>query len=380
MAADKRKDGARTATAMKDVSFRWFKLRRRLELLVGGPQILVAILIVLALLTAAGWTVFFAERGVNPEARSFWAVFVWGIQTLTVGGPWDPVTTAGRGAAYVMEFLKPVSIGLIIAAASTRAVQLMLGSSSGKGRAKLKDHIVVCGWSSKGGEIIGQLRRRGDQESRRAVVILADVPENPSRDDLTTFVRGDPTTSEDLERAAVRTARTVIVLADNSYPGLDVEEVDSRSLLTVLAVESMAPEVYSVVEVIRAENLDHFTRTKADEVVVSARLTGALLAHSAAAHGLSQIMGELLTYPTGNEFYWVPIPREIQGRTFGEAMLQLKERYDCLPVAVGNGRDYATNPPLDRVLQAGERLLVISREPPRIERQPARRRRMAPTR
>jgi hypothetical protein len=110
---------------------------------VGGPQILIAIVVVLVLLTAAGWTVYFAERGGNPKASSFGSVFVWGMQTLTVGSPWDPVTTAGRGAAYVMEFLKPVSIGLIIAAASTRAVQLMLGSGSGKGRAKLKDHIVV---------------------------------------------------------------------------------------------------------------------------------------------------------------------------------------------------------------------------------------------
>jgi Trk K+ transport system NAD-binding subunit len=135
-----------------------------------------------------------------------------------------------------------------------------------------------------------------------------------------------------------------------------------------------------VVEVIRAENMDHFTRTKADEVVVSARLTGALLAHSAATHGLSQIMGELLTFPTGSEFYWVPIPRKIQGRTFGEAILQLKERYDCLPVAVGNGNEYATNPPLDRVLEESERLLVISRQPPDIGRQLGRRGRGASAR
>jgi voltage-gated potassium channel len=375
MAADK----PTYARAAKDeVSYRWLKLRRRLELVVGGPQILIAILIVLALLTAAGWTVYFAEREVNPDARSFVSVFVWGIQTLTVGGPWDPVTAVGRGAAFVMEFLKPVSIGLIIAAASTRAVQLMLGSSSGKGRAKLKDHIVVCGWSGKGAEIVGQLRRRGDQESRRAVVILAELPENPSRDDLTTFVHGDPTKSEDLERAGVQTARTVIVLADNSYPGLDVEEVDSRSLLTVLAVESMAPQVYSVVEVIRSENQDHFTRTKADEVVVSARLTGALLAHSAATHGLSRIMGELLTFPSGNEFYWVPVNGDIKGRTFGDVLVELKQVYDCLPLAVADDHGYTANPAFDRVLEEGERLLLISREPPAIGQKPVRRRRSAP--
>ena len=75
------------------------------------------------------------------------------------------------------------------------------------------------------------------------------------------------------------------MLTDNSYSGIDAEDMDSRTLLTVLAIETLAPSVYTCVEVIRSENLEHFANTHADEIVISAKLTGALLAHSAATPG-----------------------------------------------------------------------------------------------
>ena len=43
------------------------------------------------------------------------------------------------------------------------------------------------------------------------------------------------------------------------------------------------------------------------------------------------------------------------------ALVALKERHDALLVAIVQGiDDYVLNPPMDRVLQADDRLLVIS--------------------
>jgi voltage-gated potassium channel len=137
--------------------------------------------------------------------------------------------------------------------------------------------------------------------------------------------------------------------------------MDSRTLLTVLAIESMAPKVYTCVEVIRSENLEHFVHTHADEIVISAKLTGALLAHSAATPGLSSVVGELLTFPTGNEFYWIAVPASFVGRKFGDVLVDLKMRLNCLPVALRPANDgVRTNPPTDVVLGDGDRLLVIA--------------------
>jgi Trk K+ transport system NAD-binding subunit len=108
-------------------------------------------------------------------------------------------------------------------------------------------------------------------------------------------------------------------------------------------------------------------RTKADELVVSAHLTGALLAHSAVTRGLSKVVGDLLTHPEGTEFYWIPVPKLLAGRTFREALSTLKIQHDCLPVAVSrDGGGYVTNPPGNQVLRLGDRLLVIAKSAPEI--------------
>jgi voltage-gated potassium channel len=228
----------------------------------------------------------------------------------------------------------------------------------------LKNHIVICGWSSKAGEIIREIRGRDEEGKRAPIVVLAPLPASPTKDELTTFIAGDPTLTRDLERAGIDQAQVAIVLADNSYPGIDAEEMDSRTLITVLAIESLNPSCYTCVEVIHSDNREHFNRTKADELVVSAHLTGALLAHSAMARGLSRIVDDLLTYPEGDEFYWVEVPAAWAGTAFQDAMTRLKQGFDCLPLAVSRDGGYTTNPKADYVLATGDRLLVLAKQEP----------------
>ena len=235
------------------------------------------------------------------------------------------------------------------------------------GRSRAKEHIVICGWSSKGGEIIREIRGRGEEERRMPVVVLAPLRVTPTKDEYTTFIAGDPTSSADLKRAGIERADIAIVLADNSYADIDAEEMDSRTLLTTLAIEAMNPKCYTCVEVVHSANRDHFRRTKADELVVSAHMTGALLAHSAMSPGLSRVLDDLLTFPEGDEFYWVEVPPSWEGRDFVVAMTELKTAHDCLPIAVSRNSSYTTNPPADYRLQTGDRLLVLSKLEPRLD-------------
>ncbi len=339
----------------------WLRIRRRLEILVGSPALAVAFIMVGALIIICGFMLYFAERHHNPNMDHLRSAFGWVFLTLLHDNPWDPTTQLGKATFYIIEILKPISIGLIIATLTTKLVQVLTRKGWGRGRVKLNDHIVICGWSGKGNEIISELRKRGDAEGKRPIVILAHLDGNPSKDPLTQFIDGDPTRADDLRRASIEQARTAIILADNSYRDIDAEDMDSRTLLTALAIEAMAPKVYTCVEVIRSENLEHFNNTHADEIVISARLTGALLAHSAATPGLSQVVGELLTFPSGNEFYWIPVPANLVGRRFGDVLVDLKCRLNCLPVALHSGSDgVQTNPATTTELKDGDRLLVIA--------------------
>ena len=274
-------------------------------------------------------------------------------------------TPVGRIVEYVVDVLKPSTVAVLIAGLTSHMFNTLVARTSGKGRVRLKDHIVICGWSSKGNEIIKEIRGRKDAESQRRVVVLAPLAQSPTHDDLSSFVNGDPTEERDLRRAHIEQARTAIVLADNSYPDIDVEDMDSRTLLTVLAIEAINPACYTCVEVVHSKNREHFNRTRADELVVSAHMTGALLAHSAITRGLSRVVGDLLTFPGGDEFYWMSVTESLQGQTFRETMSLLKERSNCIAVAVaGDGGDYAINPPGDRIMKQGDRLLLIAKEQP----------------
>jgi voltage-gated potassium channel len=182
-------------------------------------------------------------------------------------------------------------------------------------------------------------------------------------------VRGNPSNAEDLHRAGIGRADTAIILADETNPALDPDDIDAKTLLATLAVESINSDVHTCVEVIKSENRQHFQRAKADEMVVSAELTGALLASSAINHGISHAVSDLLTHPGGTEFYEIAPPMAVCDMTFASALTWLKVERNCILVAITRGKDdYAINPPADTKIAEGDRLLVISEKDPSLLR------------
>jgi Trk K+ transport system NAD-binding subunit len=135
-----------------------------------------------------------------------------------------------------------------------------MGTFKGSGQ------VLICGWNRKGSEILRELRAR-EVEDERDVVILAERETAPIDEKGITFIRGNPSSAEDLGRAGLERASTVIVLADESNASNEPDDVDARSLLTTLAVESINSDAYTTVEVVKSENRQHFERTNADELV-----------------------------------------------------------------------------------------------------------------
>jgi voltage-gated potassium channel len=346
---------------------RLWKYWRRFIRATGGRKVYAVLLVMLTVTITLALVVYFSERGHNQHIHGVWSGFYWMMVTIAAGPPWDAETAPGRVAYYTISVVRPGLFALLTAGIASELVQLVSRRNAGKGRTKLKDHIVICGWSSKGTEIIQEVRDRDDEERTREVVVLAPLAENPSRDELTTFISGNPTSAEDLRRAGIETAKTAIILADNSIPDVDVEDMDSRTLLAALAVESTNPDCYTCVEIIHSGNREHFERTRANELLVSGKLTGALLAHSAVTHGLSQIVDELISFPEGNEFYWINVPDVLVGKQFHEALSKLKTEFEAVPIALSvhanNGKSQ-TNPPSAAILQKGDRLLVIAEKKP----------------
>jgi voltage-gated potassium channel len=97
------------------------------------------------------------------------------------------------------------------------------------------------------------------------------------------FVSGDITNADDLRRAGIEEAMAAVVCpADAS------NEADMRSILAVMAIESIAPHVRTVVEANNPDHVEHFRRAHADEIVVSSRLVSRLMARSSLYPGLAE--------------------------------------------------------------------------------------------
>jgi len=193
-----------------------------------------------------------------------------------------------------------------------------------KKKVKSSGHIVVCGWNFQGEQIISHLLSP-DQKQHRQIVVLANLERRPVKDERVEFIVGDPTQDEDLVRAGVQRADSVIVLTDLTKGPNDA---DAEALMVVLAVESLNREVHTCVQLRHSANRMHLQRAHADEIICLDQLGGNLVVASALNHGLSNVVSELLTFNVGSEFYRYDghISDSIVGREFAEVVQLLAQR------------------------------------------------------
>lgn len=72
---------------------------------------------------------------------------------------------------------------------------------------------------------------------------------------------------DDSRRAGIMTAKAAIICPTDGS-----DDAGMHSILTVLAIESLAPGVRTVVEVNNPKHVPHFKRAEVDEVLVTSKL------------------------------------------------------------------------------------------------------------
>lgn len=219
------------------------------------------------------------------------------------------------------------------------------------GASGYKDHIVVCGWNSTARDLVTEL---GGDAYEAKIVLLADLEHNPAGNDVY-FVRGIPSNAEDLQRAGIEHAQTAIVCP--SEPG---NEADMSSILTVLAIETLAPQVRTVVEANNPDHVDHFRRANVDEVLVTSKLASHLLARSALYPGLSELVTDLVSGGEGSELYRVDLPADCLGLPIDEVSARLRRDHAATLIAVTRGNQTHSNLKSDFVFEPGDDLIVVA--------------------
>jgi voltage-gated potassium channel len=184
-------------------------------------------------------------------------------------------------------------------------------------RSRVREHVVVCGYGTKGRSAVTAVLEDGTPLDRIVVV--------------------------ELRQAEISTAKAVVVATDT----------DDATVLTVLTARELAPEAWIVAAVRETENIPLVRQSGADQVVVSSATAGRLLGLSTSAPQLVTVIEDLLTASTGIALTVRPVRPEEVGRAPGELGQPV-----AAVVRGGELRNYA-DPSVQR-LDQGDRLVCIS--------------------
>jgi voltage-gated potassium channel len=210
---------------------------------------------------------------------------------------------------------------------------------------------VVCGWNSTARELISEL---GGDEYSTKIVLIHTGDKNPAGSGVY-FVSGDVTDADDLRRAGIEEAMAAVVCpADAS------NEADMRSILCVMAIESIAPHVRTVVEANNPDHVEHFKRAHADEIVVSSRLVSRLMARSSLYPGLAEIVTDIVSGGAGSELYRVTLPDQYLGLSVDELSERMRADHSATLLAVSRNGNAHINPDPDFRLEHGDDAVVVA--------------------
>jgi voltage-gated potassium channel len=318
------------------------QLDRRFFLSLGeGIVIVVLIAALLITLFERDWTF-----------QSLFDSFNWGIATVLGAGDSTFVTSpGGRIVSWLLILFGVAMLGMITGALVAMVIDFLLKEGQGLGSSGHKEHIVICGWNSTARDLIDELK--GD-DYKQKVVVLADLDKNPAGSGVY-FVRGDATDAEDLERAGIADASAALI-----FPVDGSDEADMHSILTIMAIESVAPNVRTVAEVNNPRHEPHFRRANVNELLVTSKVASHLLARTALYPGLSSIVTDIVSGGEGSELYRIALPDEYLGQPIDAVASRLRNDHHATLLSVNRGGRAFVNPPGDFVLQAGDDAIVVA--------------------
>jgi voltage-gated potassium channel len=211
--------------------------------------------------------------------------------TTTGYGDITPVTDVSRLTTTLL--VTPARVLFLILLVGTTLEVLAEGSRRAfrerTWRKGLRDHIIVCGYGTKGRSAIAVLLGKG--EPREAIVIVdprREAVEEANADGLTA-IHGDATRASVLGEAGAADARAVVIAADR----------DDSAVLMTLTARELNPAASISASVREEENKHLLRQSGADSVITSSGAAGRLLGFAAETPKVVELLEDLLSVGEG---------------------------------------------------------------------------------
>ncbi|MGG1481408.1 ion channel [Bacillus smithii] len=306
-----------------------------------------------AIIVAAGVIIHFLEPVTFPTIFEgiWWAV----ITASTVGyGDYVPATLEGRLIGLILIFAGAGFLTTYFASLAATAVTRQNAYIDGKETFKEDRHIVIIGWNERSRAFIHRWSLL--KNSKSILLIDESLHQNPFSDGRVHFIKGVPYQDDTLQKGNVKQADLVLITADQDK---NERQADMATILTIIAVKGMNPNVYCLAEILTAEQVENAKRAGADELIHTNQLASFAMLNSLLCHGMSDAVMDLLDHVNGSHFKTIVMEDEWDGLTFRQLSNVLIQK-QMLLLGVKREEDVIINPPPELTMKKSFQLIIIS--------------------
>ena len=285
-----------------------------LPLVRQGPLRALAFRLVMAIaLVLASVLVIYLDRDgyrdVNEDGLTLLDCFYYAVVSLSTTGYGDITPSTPDARLVNVLLITPARVlFLIILVGTTLEVltdQYRNSLRVTRWRRKLKDHIIICGYGTKGRAAVTALLETGYDKSKIVVVESRDEAIRQAAANGLVAIEGNATRSAVLLQADVKNCKSVIIATDS----------DEASVLITLTVRQLtAGQVRIIAAVREQENAALLKQSGAHHVIVSSSTAGRLLGLTTTAPPLIDVVEDLLTPGAGMALAMRSAERDEVGR------------------------------------------------------------------
>jgi voltage-gated potassium channel len=322
---------------------------RRHPLRTIGERLAVA----LGLLVLVALLAYFGRDGyIDPEddSISLLDAFYYSTVTITTTGYGDirPVSDGARlvttvivTPARVLFLILLVGTTLEVLTERTRDVWRL-----SRWRKTLKEHVIICGFGTKGRAAAATLMGHGYEPARIVVVDESAAARAKATSMGMGAVAGSATTQHALQDAGIADAVAVVVAVDR----------DDSAVLATLTARELNPRATIAAAVREDENAHLLHESGANSVITSSSSAGRLLGLATTTPDIADVIEDLLSVGAGLDIVQRPVSESDVG-----PLEELRSRNPVLAVARG-GRLLRFDDPDAAQLEPGDALVeVVSR-------------------
>ena len=209
-------------------------------------------------------------------------------------------------------------------------------------RSSVRQHVVVCGYGTKGRSAIRALLSTGTPKEQIVVVDPSPTAVDEANQLGFTGIVGDAGRADVLRRTSIEKARAVVVAANR----------DDTAVLITLTVRQLNPTVPITASVREEENASLLRQSGADSVITSSSTSGRLLGLATDSPRVVAVVEDLLTSGHGLDL----AQRTVTSAEVGMGARQLR---DIVLSVTRGGRTLRFDDPKIGTLQSEDVLVVV---------------------